>query len=56
MELATLDDLLRFVHGDDGVYQTRMLSVLRYWIEGRAPEPAGVTNVEENSQIAYYVT
>ena len=55
--LATSRD--GFIHGkrEQGLFvcQTRLLSLYRYWIEGGRPEPVGVTNLEEYSQIAYYV-
>lgn len=55
--LATARD--GFIHGqgEEGLYvfQTRLLSLYRYTIDGKAPQPAGISNVEEHSQIAYYV-
>jgi len=55
--LATARD--GFLHGAGGqglfVLQTRIVSIYRYWIDGKAPEPSGISNLEEHSQIAYYV-
>jgi glycogen debranching enzyme len=55
--LATARD--GFIHGQgqEGLYvaQTRLLSTYRYWINGATPQTVGVSNVEEHSQIAYYV-
>ena len=55
--LATARDGLIHGEGQQGLYvfQTRLLSKCRYWINGYAPEPVGVSNIEEHSQIAYYV-
>lgn len=54
--LATARD--GFIHGGaEGLFvsQTRMLCVYSYRINGHSPEPVGISNLEENSQIAYYV-
>ncbi len=55
--LATARD--GFIYGADlqGLFvcQTRLISVYRYWINGEAPQPVGVSNIEEHNQIAYYV-
>ena len=55
--LATARD--GFIHGDGEqglfVFQTRLLSLYRYFINGEPPEPAGISNLEEHSQIAYYI-
>jgi glycogen debranching enzyme len=37
------------------VHQTRMLSLYRYKINGRAPEAVNVSNVEQHSSLGYYV-
>ncbi|MGE0129051.1 MAG: glycogen debranching N-terminal domain-containing protein [Blastocatellales bacterium] len=37
------------------VYQTRMLSRYRYLINGEQPEEVGISNVEQQSWIGYYV-
>lgn len=37
------------------VYQTRMLSKYRWLINGRAPEAAGLSMVEQHSLLAYYI-
>ncbi|HUB81819.1 MAG TPA: glycogen debranching N-terminal domain-containing protein [Bryobacteraceae bacterium] len=55
--LATARD--GFIHGDaqQGLFvsQTRILSRYRYRVNGNSPQPVGVSNLEEHSQIAYYV-
>ncbi|HJT88246.1 MAG TPA: glycogen debranching N-terminal domain-containing protein [Bryobacteraceae bacterium] len=48
-----------FIHGngEEGLFafQTRLLSLYRYRMNGKTPEPVGVSNLEENTQIAYYL-
>jgi hypothetical protein len=55
--LATARD--GFIYGNDGeglfIFQTRVLSVHRYWLDGKPPRPAGISNIEEDSQLAYYI-
>lgn len=55
--LATARD--GFVHGsgEEGLFvcQTRILSKHRYKVNGKSPEAVGISNLEEHSQIAYYV-
>ncbi len=55
--LATARD--GFIHGDGEqgffVYQTRLLSLYRYLVDGKPPTPVGISNLEEHSQIAYYI-
>jgi glycogen debranching enzyme len=55
--LATGRDGFLHGHGQQGLYvaETRLLSVHRYWMNGKAPEPVGISNVQEHSQIAYYI-
>lgn len=54
------------ITGDDGqiredreeglvVYQTRTLSRYRYFIDGKQPRPAGLSAVQENSWLGYYI-
>jgi hypothetical protein len=38
------------------VHQTRLLSRYRYLIDGKPPEPVAVSNVEQHSGLAYYIT
>jgi len=55
--LATARD--GFIHGDgqQGLFvsETRLLSLYCYRIDGRGPEPVGISNLEEHTQICYYV-
>jgi hypothetical protein len=55
--LATARD--GFIHGqgEQGLFvcQTRLVSIYRYRINGKAPEPVGISNLEADTQIAYYV-
>jgi N-terminal domain of (some) glycogen debranching enzymes len=56
--LATARD--GFVHGEgqEGLYlhECPILSIYRYSIDGKSLQPVGVSNIEEHSQTAYYVT
>ena len=55
--LATARDGLIHGQGSQGLFlhETRLLSLYRYWLNGQRPEPVGVSNIEEHSQIAYYI-
>ncbi len=55
--LATSPDGFIFEQADHGlwVYQTRMLSKYRWLIEGKPPQLAGLSMVEQHSQLAYYI-
>src|SRR5688572_29661529 len=37
------------------VHETRLLSRLRYLIDGRLPEPVALSNVEQHSWLGYYI-
>jgi len=48
-----------FIHGEgeQGLFvcQTRLISIYRYRVNGHPLEPVGVSNLQEHSQIAYYI-
>jgi hypothetical protein len=55
--LATARDGFIYGEGEQGLFvcDTRLLSKYRYGVNGRELEPVGISNLEEHSQIAYYV-
>ncbi len=48
-----------FIHGEAGqglfVFQTRLLSRYVYTINGQSVQPVGISNIEDQNQLAYYV-
>jgi glycogen debranching enzyme len=37
------------------VHETRMLSRLRYWIDGRSPEPVALSSVDQHRWLGYFI-
>lgn len=55
--LATARDGFIYREGEQGLFvcETRLLSLYRYRVEERDPQPVGISNLEEHTQICYYI-